>query len=474
MSYLADFTLTEAVTAVRKRKVSSLELLDACFANIERANQQINATTWLDYESARKSARKADQATSNGAKLGPLHGIPMAHKDMFYRSGKPCTCGSRIRRDFVPEVTATVLTRMDAAGAYGFGGLNMTEFAGSETGQNREFGDCRNPWNPTYISGGSSSGSGAAVAARMTYAALGSDTAGSIRLPASACGVTGIKPTQTRVSRAGVMPLSFSADVIGPLARTARDCARILSVIAGYDSLDPTSSTEEVPNYEAALDGNVRGLKVGVPTKHFFHHADQPVALAIDEAIRVLEKQGVMVHRIVLPMIDAILAYGGILSRVEAAAIHAEWMRKRPQDYPQEILDWLYASYAIPAPYYVEALSRRGPILGEFVKEVFGRVDVLATPTMRTCVPTLIRTDIEKRNASVASVSTSTAMDSNTRFFSYLGLPSVNVNCGFNPDGLPVGLSLTSRPFGEVEVLKLADAYQQETDWHKHRPPVLV
>lgn len=472
MSDPADLTLTEAADAVRKRKLSSLELLNACYVNVQRAGRELNATIWLDYEGACKSARRADQAVKRGAKLGPLHGVPMAHKDMYYRKGKPCTGGSSIRKNFVPEVTATVLARMDAAGAYSFGGLNMAEFAANGTGHNSEFGDCHNPWSLPHIAGGSSSGSGAAVAARMTYAALGSDTGGSIRLPAAACGVTGIKPTHTRVSRAGVMPLSFSFDNVGPLARTAHDCARILSVIAGHDSLDPTSSSENVPNYEAALDGRLGDLKVGVATPHFLDNADQPVALAFEEAVRVLARRGATVRCIALPFIDAIHAYTTIAMGVEAATIHAEWMRKRPQEYAKHVSSWFYASYAIPAPYYVEALSRRGPILTEFVKEVFSRVDVLATPTIPICLPTLAETDIDKGPPDAHAKCSRLA--ANTEVFNYLGLPSVSVNCGFDPNGLPIGISFTGRPFAEASVLKVADAYQQETDWHKRRPPVLA
>ena len=187
---------------------------------------------------------------------------------MYYQAGKPCTCGSRLRKDFVPDYTATVIERLSTAGAYTFAGLNMAEFAQNPTGHNREFGDCHNPWNPPYITGGSSSGSGAAVAARFVYAALGSDTGGSIRLPASACGVTGLKPTQTRVSRYGAMPLSFTLDNVGPLTRTARDCARVMSLIAGRDPKDPTSAHLPVPDYEGALDGDVRGMRIGIPTNY--------------------------------------------------------------------------------------------------------------------------------------------------------------------------------------------------------------
>ncbi|MBI3500016.1 MAG: amidase [Proteobacteria bacterium] len=471
MSDLADLTLVEAADAVRKKKASAVELLDACFANIERANKQVNATIWLDYEGAKKAARRADQAVKRKAKLGRLHGVPMAHKDMYYQKGKPCTSGSKIRKDFVPGYTATVIQRMADEGAFTFGGLNMAEFAQNPTGHNWHYGNCNNPWNLPYITGGSSSGSGAALACRMTYAALGSDTGGSVRLPAAACGVTGLKPTQTRVSRYGVMPLSFSADNVGPLARTARDCARIMSIIAGADPLDPTSSKEKVPNYEAALDGKLRGLRIGVPETHFLDGVDAPVMKALEEACKVLAARGARVERMRLPMIDAVLAYAGIVSRVEAAAIHAQWMRDHAQDYAVHLSARLYGSYAIPGAYYVEALARRGPILRAFAKEVFAKVDVLATPTIRTCLPTLAETDVDR--GPPGTEAKFMAVAANTRAFNYLGLPAVSLNCGFDQRGLPIGLQLAGRPFAEARVLQVADAYQRETAWHTNRPPVL-
>ena len=278
MSDLADLSLVEAADAVRRGEVRSVALLDALWANLEAANPRLNATIWLDREGAEAAARVADRAVHEngrvGAPLGPLHGVPMAHKDMYYQAGKFSTCGSAIRRDYRPGLTATVIERLTAAGAYTFGGLNMAEFAQNPTGHNKTFGDCHNPWNLPFITGGSSSGSGASVAARYNYAALGSDTGGSIRLPAAACGVTGIKPTQTRVSRYGVMPLSFSCDNVGPLCRTARDCARIMSVIAGHDPHDPTSADVPVPDYEAALTGDLGGVRIGVPATWFFDDAD--------------------------------------------------------------------------------------------------------------------------------------------------------------------------------------------------------
>lgn len=472
MTDLAELTLVEAADAIRDRQITSLDLLGACLANIDRANPSVNAVIWEDREAAEASARAADALTASGAALGPLHGVPMAHKDMYYQAGKPSTCGSAIRRDFVPTYTATVIERMAAAGAYTFGGLNMAEFAMNPTGHNRAFGDCHNPWGLPHITGGSSSGSGAGVAARFTTVALGSDTGGSIRLPAAACGVTGIKPTQTRVSRYGVMPLSFSADNVGPLARTARDCARILHIIAGHDPKDPTGARIEVPDYEAALDGDVRGLRIGIPINYFFDGADAPVVEAVERAVAVLTARGAIVTRVTLPHMDAVSAYVSVVSRVESAAIHAQWMRTRAQDYAPHLSARLYAGYAVPGAYYVEALAARGPVLRAFAADVFDKVDLLATPTIRTCLPTLAETDID--HGPPGTEQKFNAVSINCRPFNYLGLPAVSLNCGFDPAGLPIGLQLAGRPFAEARVLKAADAYQRDTDWHKRRPPVLA
>ena len=264
-SALTRLTLVQACEAVQRGEVTSVALTEAALDAFNAGDATINASIALDREEALETAWGLDKLRKAGRQLGPLHGVPLAHKDMYYRAGKPCTCGSKIRRAFRPAYTATAIKRLEDAGSITIGSLNMAEFAQNPTGHNAHFGNCHNPWHLDYCPGGSSSGSGAAVAARFIYGALGSDTGGSIRLPASMCGVTGIKGTQTRVSRYGAMPLSFSADNVGPLARTARDCARLLRTIGGHDPADPTSSTEPVGDYEAALDGDLRGLRIGFP-----------------------------------------------------------------------------------------------------------------------------------------------------------------------------------------------------------------
>lgn len=477
MSEPCDLGLVEAVAAVTKGELTSSALLESCLKRMDAVNPKLNAVIWTDREAAREAAAAEDKRLAAGGKAGKLAGIPLAHKDMYYQAGKPCTCGSAIRRDFVPEYTCTVVERLAAEGAYSFAGLNMAEFAQNPTGHNRAFGHCHNPWGLDYITGGSSSGSGALVAAGGTFASLGSDTGGSIRLPAAACGVTGIKPTQTRVSRYGVMPLSFSADNVGPLARSARDCARVLGVIAGRDDRDTTSARLPVPDYEAGLDGDLRGQRIGVPTNAFLPGADPAVLAALEAALKVLEARGATVIRLELPLMDAVAAYGGVISRVEGAAIHAKWMRERAQEYAVHLSGRMYPGYAIPGTYYVEALSRRGPILRAFAAEVFAKIDLLATPTIPTALPTLAETDIDAAETTgnpADTVHRFLAVSVNTRPFNYLGLPSVSAPCGFDANAMPVGLQLTGRPFAEARVLKAADAFQRDTDWHTRRPAAVA
>jgi aspartyl-tRNA(Asn)/glutamyl-tRNA(Gln) amidotransferase subunit A len=470
MSGLADLSLVATADGIAKGELTSSALLESCLARLDAANPTINAVIWLDRERARAAAAAADAAVQRGDRLGRLHGIPLAHKDMYYQAGLPATCGSAIRRDFVPDYTCTVVERLAAEGAYSFAGLNMAEFAQNPTGHNRAFGDCHNPWNPPYITGGSSSGSGAAVASGATFASLGSDTGGSIRLPASACGVTGIKPTQTRVSRYGVMPLSFSHDNVGPLARSARDCARVLGVIAGRDERDPSSARNPVPDYEAALDGDLRGLRIGVPTNALLPEADAPVRAAVEAALAVLAGRGAILVPLALPLMAEVAAYGAIVSRVEGGAIHAKWMRERAQDYAQHLSGRIYPGLAIPGTYYVESLARRGPILQALAADVFTQLDLIASPTIPTCLPTLAETDID--NGPPGSEKRFMAVSINTRPFNYLGLPAISAPCGFDPQGCPIGLQLAGRPFAEARLFQAVDAYQRDTDWHARRPPV--
>lgn len=468
-SSLLHLSLTDAADALKDGSVTAVELTTVALEAFSRVDKAINSAIWLEGAAALEAAEALDKKRKSGAALGPLHGVPLAHKDMYYKAGKLSTCGSAIRKDFRPTYTATVIERLEEAGSVTLGGLNMAEFAQNPTGHNQHFGHCRNPWQPDYCTGGSSSGSGAAVAARLVYGALGSDTGGSIRLPAAICGVTGIKPTQTRVSRHGVMPLSFSADNVGPLTQTARDAARFLAVIAGHDPKDPTSAREPVADYEAALTGDIRGMRIGVPTNYFFDGIDPEVLAAFEAAVAVLKERGAIIVPVTIPHMDAVAAYGGVVSRVEGGTIHAQWMRERPQDYAVHLSGRLYPSQGIPGTYYLEAVARRGAILKAVAAEVFGVCDAFITPTLRMKVPTLQATDIDA--GTPGAIETFQDVSLNTRPINYLGLPSVSAPCGFDSNGLPIGFQIQGRPFAEARVLKIADAYQRDTDWHRRLPP---
>jgi len=464
---LSELSMTEAADAFARGEVTAKSLVEAMVHRLGKHEAQVNSVIRLDREEALLAAHAADKARGTGKVLGKLAGVPMLHKDMYYRRDRVSTCGSKIRRDFVPPITATVLQRLDAAGAIDCGTLNMAEFAQNPSGHNAHFGDCLNPWNAAYCTGGSSSGSGAAVAARFVTAALGSDTGGSIRLPAAMCGVTGLKPTQTRVPRTGVMPLSFSADNVGPLCRTAKDAARFLGVIAGPCPGDPTSAREHVPDYEAALTGDIRGLRIAIVEPWFFDDIEEPVGKAFEAAVVTLQRLGARVEIVNPASLKAIAAYSALVSRVEGATIHARWMRERAGDYAPHLSARLYGGYAIPATLYLEALSRRGPLLRRFCEEALTGFDLVATPSLRSRVPTRAETDVD---ASPENWDRLMALSANTRPFNYLGLPTISIPAGFDDRRLPIGLQLAARPFGEARLLRVADAFQRETDWHKRNP----
>lgn len=467
-SSIADMTLAQASAAIQQRQLGAEQLVEACFARIERDEPVVNAFIWNDREASLSAAHKLDKAAAAKKHLPPLHGIPLAHKDMFANHGRLASCGSKIRENHRPKGQATTVGRLEAAGAITIGGLNMAEFAQGPTGHNPHFGDCRNPWDGSYIAGGSSSGSGAAVAAGMVFGSIGSDTGGSIRIPAACCGVTGIKPTWSRVSRHGAMPLSFSMDCIGPLARSAEDCAILLQAIAGADPADATSSQRPVPDYQAALNGDVRTLQIGVPRNGFVADVDHEVQLAFEQALDVLVARGATIRFIDLPAMDMLNACSSVVSRVELAACHAQWMRSRAGDYARSVSSRIYPNYAIPGALYIEALRRRAFVLSEFARAVFDKVDLIATPTIAQKIPTRAETDIESGAEGVVQRFLSPSQ--NTRQFSYLGLPAISLPCGFDSRGLPIGLQLAGRPFAEARLLRVGDAFQRDTDWHLQRP----
>ena len=468
---IAALSLCEAADAVASGALSATDLVEAALARIDRLNPELHAFIRLDREDALARAQDMDRNRGRGGEAGPLAGVPLAHKDMYYRAGKVSTCGSRIRREFRPSATATVLERLDAAGAIDLGGLAMVEFAMGPHGFNANLPRCRNVWDFERIPCGSSSGSGTAVAGRLVYAALGSDTGGSIRCPAAANGVAGINPTQGRVSRFGAMPMSWSYDVMGPLARTVRDCARVLGAIAGADENDASTSAEPVPDYEATIERSVRGVRIGVPQGYFDEDLDPGVAAAIEASHTVFKGLGATLVPVAMPaLLDAVSAIHPVVMKAEGAANHLPWKRAQDEEYSDEVGKRLQAGFFIPATDYINALQYRAHALRVFVDAVFGACDALLTPVLPMPTPTLEDTAYRDGPAYLKMV---VGLTRNTRVVNFLGLPAQSVTCGFTPDGMPTSFQLIGRPFAEALLFRLGHQYQRETDWHRRWPTAL-
>jgi len=461
-------SLVDAADAIATRKISARELTVASIERAQQLNPTLNAFISLDPEGALAQADQADQLLANGETAGPLHGVPLAHKDMYYRAGKVSTCGSKILKDFVPDITSTALTRLQDAGALHLGGLSMSEFAMGGTGHNHHYGPCRNAWSQAHISGGSSSGSGASTGARIVFGALGSDTGGSVRLPAAANGVFGIKTTQSRVSRYGIMGLCFSQDNVGPLARTARDCARLLRIVAGHDPLDPTSSREPVPDYEAAcINPDIKGLRIGVPTNYYYEESDPQVRDCMQASLQVLKDLGAEIVDITVPDHDYLTDLGHILLAAEAATQHGKWMRERPDDYGPQVKARIENGFGFTATQYLTALQRRPEISARFIDQVFSRCDVLHTPTCNVVLPTIAETDVGDQPGFTKVLGRITRC---TRPINYLAVPCLAVPAGFTPGPLPASFQLIGRPFDEATLFRVGAAYEEATDWTKQTP----
>ena len=444
MSDPSAWSLTQAAQALRDGRISSGELVQACRARIERWQPRVNAFVSQEEHGS---------------------GVPLAHKDMFYRAGRVSNCGSKIRRGWIAGETATALARLDAAGAMQIGTLNMAEFAYGPTGHNEHWGDCCNPWNPDYITGGSSSGSGAAVAGRLVYGALGSDTGGSVRLPAAACGVTGLKTTWGRVSRHGAMPLSHSLDTIGPLARSAEDCAWLLAAIAGFDARDAVSARAPVDDYLQKL--SPQGLRIAISSAWIERHAEREVADAVLSAARVLRTAGATLLEVEPPDFDTLSAHCLVVMQAEASAQHARWMRERPADYSSAVRSRLECGYAIPATAYLEVLRMRSAWLERFCSETLAQADMYLTPAMAVRVPTREQTGPRGGEGMPALLAQITRL---TRWVNYLGVPALVLPCGFDSRGLPLAMQLVGRPFAEAALLAAGHAFQRETDCHLRGP----
>jgi len=463
----ALMSLTAVAKAIAGKQLSSHEVTRSCLHRIAQWQPKLNAFMTIEAEAALKAADAADTELAKGQNRGPLHGVPLAHKDMYYDAGHVVSCGSLIRRDFVASTTSTALQRLKDAGTIRLGSLGMAEFAYGPTGHNYHYGAVHNPWKFGHVTGGSSSGSGSAVAARLTFAALGSDTGGSIRMPAHFCGITGLKVTWGRVSRAGAMPLSQSLDTVGPLARTVEDCALLVGLMAGADPEDPTASTAPVPDYMAATSASIKGLRIGVPTSFYVDDLDADVAKILDDTIAVLKREGAVIVKVDLPDQRQLSSACQLVLATEAAAYHKRWLIERPQDYGPQVLMRLQNGLAIPGVLYLEALRWRGPALAAHVAAT-ANVDAVLAPVAPVAAPSIAESDIGNAPDAEAVIQRLTRF---TRTINYLGLPALSIPSGFTAKGLPVGMQLVGRSFDEATLLTIGAAFQRATDFHEKVPP---
>ncbi|HEY1239343.1 MAG TPA: amidase [Bryobacteraceae bacterium] len=448
-------TIGEAVRALRDGRISSTELTREALAQIERLNPKLNAFITITGESALEAARLADAELAAGTDRGSLHGIPIAHKDLFFTRGVRTTCGSKIYEHFVPDHDAAVVEKLMVAGAVSLGKLNMHELAFGITSTNPHFGAVRNPWNPGHIPGGSSGGSGAAVAAGMVFAATGSDTGGSIRIPAALCGVVGLKPTYGRVSRFGALPLAFSLDHMGPLTRSVRDAGLMLNAIAGHDPRDPASVSRPVPDFVPEPHCDIRGLRIGVPDAFFFDRLDPEVEAAVRRALAEAERLGAIVKTVRLPDVAAINAAGMVVQFAEVAAVIEPHFTNRDQ-FGKDVLALVDQGRFLTAADYINAQRLRRQAQLDF-REVWREVDCLITPTTAIAAPRIGETMVKVANREEEIRSATTRL---VRSFNALGLPALSLPCGRTVAGLPIGLQIIGRPFGEPLILRVGAALE--------------
>jgi aspartyl-tRNA(Asn)/glutamyl-tRNA(Gln) amidotransferase subunit A len=464
-SDLTKLTLSEASELVRNRKISPVELTHACLSRIEQVNPKLNVFITVTAEAALAQAREAESEIQGGSWKGRLHGIPIALKDLVDTAGVRTTAASGVFKDRIPTQDAEIVRRLKAAGAVLLGKLNMHEFAYGGSSVISYFGAVRNPWEPAYNPGGSSGGSAAALAAELCYGAIGSDTGGSIRMPAAYCGIVGLKPTYGRVSTSGVIPLAWSLDHVGPMARTAMDAALMLHVIAGYNPDDPNSADTPVQDYAAGLEEKTSFLRIGIPRAHFYEGLHPEIQSAMDTALSVLGKLTSSEQEIDIQAANDMALTALLIQKAEAYAYHREYVTKSPGLYQPETLKRIRAGAEISGADYINA-RRQLDQYRRSAPKILDTVDLAVTPS--TPVPPLT---ISELLADPDHLRAKEVLSSpNTRPFNVLGLPAVSIPCGFTSKGLPIGMQIIGRAGDETTVLRLAHTYEQATGWHSRRP----
>lgn len=471
MSDFEDFDLVGLADGIASRKFSAQDVTRWSLARAATVGRRYNAFFRIDEEIALNRARQLDERQARGERLDALHGVPLAHKDIFAVAGREIHAGTIILKGNIARRTSFSVSRLDDAGQVNIGSLHMAEFALSPTGFNHHYGSGLNPWNPSHVCGGSSSGSGIAVAARIVFGSLGGDTAGSIRMPAAMCGVTGLKATYRRISLQDCIPLSHSLDSLGPIAQSARDCARLLMHSCAHNPADALSSRVKAANYEALLDGQIRGLRIGVPDKYFFDDLDSEVASCLQDALGELKACGAQTVPIDVPDMDTINSLAQLVMAVEAATLHRKWIEATPEKYSEQVRNRIDQGYTYSAVRYAEALSLRPKILQEFLTTSLLDCDVLYVPTLAIQTPTIEATTQGNPTDVLKLIGRVTRT---TRGFNYLGLPAMSVPAGLSRAGLPMSYQLIGRPFAEGTLLRIADAFQRRTDWHRRRPPCIA
>lgn len=448
-------TIREAAEKLRERRVSSVELTRESLARIGRLNPALNAFLTVTEELALAQAARADAELSAGRDRGPLHGIPIAYKDLFLTRGIRTTGGSKLYENYVPQADAAVVERLAEAGAVMMGKLNMHELAYGITSANPHFGPVRNPANPEHIPGGSSGGSGAAVAAGMVFAAMGSDTGGSIRIPASFCGTAGLKPTYGRVSRYGTFPLGYSLDHMGPLAGSARDAALVMNAIAGHDRRDPASARRAAEDFVPAEDASIRGMRIGVPENFYFDGIDVEVEAAVRSALGRAEAMGAAVRPVRVPDVAALNAAAIVILLAEAAAV-LEPFRKRRGEFGPDVLALVDQGRLIPATDYIQAQRLRRRMRREFAR-IWNEADCLITPTTPLAAPRIGADTVwlggHEENVRLATTRL-------VRGINALGWPALSIPCGATAAGLPIGMQIAGPAFHEALVLRLGAALE--------------
>jgi len=463
---LTALTIAELSRAIERREVSPVDVTEAYLSRIEAKNPALNAYVRVTAVRARSDARRAADEISSGGYLGPMHGIPIGLKDLYDTAGIETGGGSKILCGRVPERDSTCARKLAEAGAVLLGKTNTHEFAWGTTTNNPHTGATHNPWDLERVPGGSSGGSGAAIAAHLAAGTLGTDTGGSIRIPAALCGCVGIKPTFGRVSKAGVLPMSWQFDHPGPITRTVEDAAIMLGAIAGYDAEDFATVPLPVPDYREGLDRGIAGMRIGIPRAQFFALLDLELRVSVEEAIEVLQGLGAEVFEVDAGYERSRLLEAWQVCTVEGRAYHAEWIANRFDDYGKDLQETM--SGPIPDAVGLANAYRASYDIKEAIRTLFTQVDLLVSPTVLTPAS---RIGDEKVLVDGVSMTPGGAFASNTMPFNIAGVPAISVPCGFSEEGLPLALQLAAGPFEEAKLLRAAFAYEQSTEWHKRQAP---